>query len=177
MIHVRPGRPEDAVEIGRVHVASWRRAYVGIVSEANLAALDPIERAGIWERAITQGEGSIPGKTLVATVGTDPGAPIAGFAFHGPSRQGGPETGELVAIYAHPDQWGTGAGRALFERCVAEQREAGQSEMILWVLSTNAQARGFYEAMGMVADGSVQPYQPRGPEPQALEIARFRMDL
>ncbi|MDF1800590.1 MAG: GNAT family N-acetyltransferase [Planctomycetota bacterium] len=176
-LQVRPGRPEDAGEIGRVHVASWCRAYVDIVSAANLAALDPAERAGIWKRAIEQGEGALPGTTLVATLGKHPDAPIVGFAFHGPSREEGPETGELVAIYAHPDHFGTGAGRALFERCVAEQREAGRERMILWVLAANARARGFYEAMGMVADGTVRPYQPRGPEAQELELARFLLEL
>ena len=170
---VRPALPADAPAIGRVHVASWRAAYPGIVDAANLAALDPAERAGVWENAIRQGPGSLPGTCLVAEL---EGA-LVGFAYHGPHLEAGPECANLAAIYLAPEAMGRGVGRALFEAARDACRAAGYRQLLLTVLTANGAARGFYEAMGMRTDGRTERWSPRGPVAQDLELVRYRLVL
>ena len=71
---------------------------------------------------------------------------IVGFASVGPSRDER-GIGELYAIYVEPDQWSTGAGRALIERAEERLRHA-YGEATLWVLEDNPRARAFYERGG-----------------------------
>ena len=170
---VRPGLPSDAPAIGRLHVASWRAAYPGIIDEANLAALDPDERAGVWENAMRQGPGSLPGVCLVA----EREGAIVGFTFHGPHLELGPECANLAAIYLDPVHFGSGAGRALFEAAAAACRAEGYRQLCLTVLQDNGSAQGFYRAMGMAPDGHAETWTPRGPVRQELVVVRLRLEL
>ncbi len=65
-------------------------------------------------------------------------------------------TGELTAIYLLPEVWGRGGGRLLLEAAMTNLRKAGFRRATLWVLSTNARARCFYEHMGWSPDGAVK---------------------
>jgi GNAT superfamily N-acetyltransferase len=70
-----------------------------------------------------------------------------GFASMGPARDGA-SAGEVYAIYAVPEVWGTGAGHALMESALQRLREDGYREAVLWVLDDNPRARAFYEREG-----------------------------
>ena len=65
-------------------------------------------------------------------------------------------TGEVVAIYARPEAWGTGAGRALMMAALDGLRGAGFRDATLWVLDSNARARRFYERAGFAPDSAVK---------------------
>jgi ribosomal protein S18 acetylase RimI-like enzyme len=74
-------------------------------------------------------------------------------ALVGPAQD--PEgAGQLYAINVDPDQWGTGAGRALLAAAQAELVRLGYTEAVLWVLPGNARARRFYEVAGWAHDGA-----------------------
>jgi GNAT superfamily N-acetyltransferase len=78
---------------------------------------------------------------------------VVGFALVGPAQD--PEgAGQLSAINVDPDQWGTGAGRALLAAAQAELVRLGYTEAVLWVLPGNARARRFYEVAGWAHDGA-----------------------
>jgi ribosomal protein S18 acetylase RimI-like enzyme len=64
----------------------------------------------------------------------------------------GPTTGELFAIYVAPESWGSGAGRALWNRGKSYLRASGFSDVVLWVLKENRRALRFYEAAGFAPD-------------------------
>lgn len=83
-------------------------------------------------------------------------AAVAGFASVGPDRHAdaGPETGELRALYVHPDHWNRGVGRDPHDHAVASLRDGGYRDAILWVLATNARAQRFYERAGWQRDGT-----------------------
>jgi GNAT superfamily N-acetyltransferase len=66
------------------------------------------------------------------------------------------QVGELYAIYALPEAWGTGAGRTLIRAGVQALREAGYRAAILWVLEDNPRARHFYEREGWELDGAAK---------------------
>ncbi|HSU94492.1 MAG TPA: GNAT family N-acetyltransferase [Gemmatimonadaceae bacterium] len=52
-------------------------------------------------------------RLLPSTVVASRHGRICGFASIGASRELGPDTGELLALYVDPGAWGVGAGRAL----------------------------------------------------------------
>ncbi|SEP51434.1 GNAT family N-acetyltransferase [Amycolatopsis saalfeldensis] len=168
---IRLATVADAAEIAAVHIGSWQAAYDGLLSAEFLAGLSLPARERAWTEALSAADS----RHTVLVTSVD-GA-VTGFAAVGPSRDedATPETGELSAIYLVADHWGRGAGRALHERAVAALA-ATFSTATLWVLSTNARARRFYERAGWspedrtkvetIANGTV-----------TLDEVRYRLSL
>jgi GNAT superfamily N-acetyltransferase len=135
---VRPGTPEDAEGVARVHVETWQAAYAHTLPQRQLAALsvaEAVERSRRWP------------PTFVA----ERDGEIVGFVSVGAGRDPGSDA-ELFAIYVHPEAWGTGTGRALIEAGEDELRRLGHQDAILWVLGDNPRARRFYELAGWSLD-------------------------
>jgi GNAT superfamily N-acetyltransferase len=144
--------------IGLVHVRSWQAAYRGLVPEEFLDGLDPVQRAGHWERQLSA-EGEQPELVLVAEVDGQ----VVGFAAIGPSRdEDGDRDGEVRAIYLTAEHWGQGIGTALMGSALDVLRRAGFSGATLWVLATNERGRRFYETGGWAPDGAVKEDDSRG---------------
>jgi len=142
---VRGAAPGDAEAIARVHVRTWQEAYVHLFGAEALAGLDVGRRAEWWRRAV-----ATPGYAVF--VAESDGAVVA-FASIGPSSD--PDAGgELYAIYAVPEAWGTGVGPALMRDCVDALRAAGHDDAVLWVFADNPRARRFYEREGWRLDGT-----------------------
>jgi GNAT superfamily N-acetyltransferase len=122
-----------------------RTAYRGQLPDDYLDALRPEERAASWKRGLRRDRDPL----LVA----EDNGHVVGFALVGPAQD--PEgAGQLSAINVDPDQWGTGAGRALLAAAQAELVRLGYTEAVLWVLPGNARARRFYEVAGWAHDGA-----------------------
>ena len=100
-VRIRRARPSDGPAIGRVHVASWREAYRGLVSDERLAGLDPVKRGVKWRARVVAG-----GRVWVAA-----GGEIAGFADTDPRRTEG-TLATIGCFYLHPSHWRRGVGRA-----------------------------------------------------------------
>lgn len=132
---IRWAVPEDAWAIGGVHVATWQKAYQGILPSTFLEELDRQARVKFWNRQLRQGA-----RVNVA------GEPVVGFCFVGDSSDEG--WGEVFAIYVHPDHWGTGLGYQLLQAGEGQLRDAGHHRALLWVLRDNHPARRFYERQG-----------------------------
>ncbi len=145
---IRAATPEDAAEVARVHVASFREAHAGLLPEDFLQTLSVEAREEMWRRMLIE-----RADTHFLFVAED-GERIIGFAAGGPDTNDQPGTpssgyaGKIYTIYLLPEAQGQGAGRSLLERTLAEFRSRGRSPVFLWVLKQNAQARGFYEHMG-----------------------------
>jgi len=125
-ISVRPATLADADGIGLVHVRSWQAAYRGKMPQDHLDGLDPARRAAGWRRALAETGPSRAG--LLVAEPEDGKGGIVGFASLRPSRDSDTDprvTGEVAAIYAAPDAWGTGAGRALMAAAVGELARLG----------------------------------------------------
>ncbi len=65
-------------------------------------------------------------------------------------------TGEILRLYSHPREWGSGAARALLERALDELRAAGRTEAWLNTEERSERARRFYERHGWRQDGSAR---------------------
>jgi GNAT superfamily N-acetyltransferase len=138
---VRPAEVEDAAAIARVHVATWRSTYRGLLPDDFLASLDEAGYEERWRRILDDGSGRV----FVAADGRD----VVGFASGGRERAGeGGYAGELYAIYVLRESQGRGHGRRLVQAVVGGLRELGLADMIVWVLRDNAGARRFYERLG-----------------------------
>lgn len=143
-MEIRRARPGEGTAISEVRVASWWAAYRGLMPDE---LLDGMEVDGSrWDHAILRGAS----RTSLLVV-EDGG--IRGFSVLGPDRDGAEATGEIVAIYLHPDVWDRGYGWALMEHSVVELRSLGFERAVLWVLETNERARRFYETAAWIADG------------------------
>ncbi|MFF5293322.1 GNAT family N-acetyltransferase [Paractinoplanes globisporus] len=161
MTLIRPLTDADIDAVAAVHVRTWQAAYAGIVPDDFLSRLDPAVRARDWRtRPRTPGS-----QTLVAVKDTN----IIGFVTYGPDRDD-PSAGELYAIYVDPGHWGGGAGRLLLTAARDGLAASNFPEMRLWVLTGNAEARSFYEHLGLTPDGAAQTWTPRGTEVELPEL-------
>ncbi|HET7419827.1 MAG TPA: GNAT family N-acetyltransferase [Candidatus Dormibacteraeota bacterium] len=140
---VRRAEPDDATAIARVHVATWRTAYRGLLPDDFLASLDEAGYAERWRRTLADGADRV----YVA----ENADRVIGFASGGRERAGeGGYSGELYAIYVLQEMQGHGHGRRLVQAVVGGLRELALRDMIVWVLRDNAPARRFYESLGGV---------------------------
>ncbi len=151
---VRDAGPADARVVARVHVDSWRGAYVDLLPRAVLDGLSVDRRTAAWTRVLAP---SMPGCVVVAEVA----GLVVGFAHVGPAHDPdlGPETGQLATIYVDPGHWGSGVGRVLHDTGLERLAAAGCTGAVLWMLSTNARAAAFYRRRGWVADGRLRLQQ------------------
>lgn len=135
---IRDAKPGDVEDLARVHVSSWQNAYIGLIDQAFLDALNVETRAERWRALLDQGRGRL---LVVDWDGT-----VVGFCSLGPAGQG--DWGEIYAIYLAPDRWGEGLGRDLLAAAERSLRSDGHHEALLWVLAGNSRARTFYERQG-----------------------------
>ncbi len=140
---VRPAGTRDASAIARVHVASWRTTYRGLLPDEFLASLTESGYTDRWRRSIEEGSSRV----YVA----EEGGSVVGFASGGRERAGElGYGGELYAIYVLDVAQRRGHGRELVRAVAGGLRELGYTDMIVWVLRDNAPARAFYERLGGV---------------------------
>jgi GNAT superfamily N-acetyltransferase len=139
-------------------------AYRGLIDQAYLDGLDPAQQRERWGQGLARYKWPDRG-TLVA----EQDGQIIGFAHLSTGDEG-----EIHAIYVTPDAWGTGVGRALMDEALARLRDAGCTEVILWVLAANERARRFYEKAGWHGDGGEAPHDIGGVE---YTVVRYRLRL
>jgi len=153
VLTVRQATPADARAIAEVHIASWQAAYVGLIPQRLIDALDLEKRTARHYEHLQSGERP----TSVAC--RDDGEVVA-FASYGPSRDESADarTGELYALYAHPKAWGTGAGRLLTEHVFSALIGMGYASVIVFCLDENHRARRFYERAGFLLQEEKVPF-------------------
>lgn len=144
---VRTAVPSDAAAMARVHVASWRSTYRGLMPDAMLD--DPgfvARREGFWTTALTD-ERFAANRVAVAV---DDGA-VVGIAMSGPVADADPGVRHLYVLYLLDGHHGSGAGSALLDAVIEPTEPA-----VLWVADPNPRAQAFYRKRGFVADGVEQ---------------------
>ncbi len=148
---VRPAALDDAEAIARVHVASWRTTYRGLLPDDFLASLSEEAYTDRWRRVIGDGLSRVfvvdEPRRSQARRSSDGG--IVGFASCGRERAGEAGfAGELYAIYILDGAQRQGHGRELVRAAAGALREMKLPDMIVWVLRDNPAARRFYEHLG-----------------------------
>lgn len=140
-IRYRPATPADAEALARLHVASWREAYAGIVPREVLDSVDMGERIARWREHL-----ATDGVTILA----EAGGAAAGFIRAGapPEPVVDGADGHIFALYVRRRHHRRGIGRALLARAAAQWRARGGRALSVGVLTENAPAVAFYRAMG-----------------------------
>lgn len=158
MLVIRDATVRDAHGVAVVHVDSWRSAYAGLIDQGVLDRQSVDARTEMWttwiERSLagesTDAYGPVPHRLVVAELD----GRIVGWASFGGGRDAGSDDqGEIAGLYAHPDVWSRGVGRALIRHVEDALRGEGREQGYLWVLDGNERAIGFYRAHGWEVDG------------------------
>lgn len=129
-------------EISNIYEQSWRHAYKGIIPQDYL---DGIPK-GRWCRAFDNPKWH----TLVMIAD----GKIIGSSSYCASRfEKFSGMGEIISIYFLPEYCGKGYGKHLLSRAVDELKAMGFTDIFLWVLEENRNARRFYEKCGFSFSG------------------------
>lgn len=137
---IRKAKIQDAEDIAKVHIDTWRTTYKGIVPDEKLDNMS-LERDIEMQKKFISKEEVI---TLVCEIE----GKVIGFACCG-ERRDGPEkfTGELYGLYILKEYQGRGIGNRMVEDVVDELKSRGYNSMLLWALEENSSCR-FYEKLG-----------------------------
>jgi GNAT superfamily N-acetyltransferase len=153
---IRRAMPADARAIAEIGVLSWQAAYRGIFPAGFLSGLSITAREIAWESMLDADEADEADDAPCWMAERD-GTTI-GYLASGPPRDEDVPlpAAEVYAIYVLPDEWRSGAGRALITTAVVHWQARGVEMLVLWALEANMAGRAFYEALGWRTDGTRQ---------------------
>ncbi len=138
---VREAILEDAVEIARVHVQSWKESYKGIIEQTYLDSISFEQR--LEQRKCILAERPEHEKNLVAC---NERGEIVGFCDIGDTRSEAlMGAGEVYAIYILKKYQRKGIGSALWKHSTNHFLTCGLTPFNVLVLEQNWPARLFYE--------------------------------
>ncbi|MFD2093835.1 GNAT family N-acetyltransferase [Blastococcus deserti] len=154
-VSVRPARPDDAADIARIQLVTWRTAYRAALPAAVLDEWDADAATASWRSAITSPP--TPGHGVVVAVERHT---VVGFAAFGPAELGPDEeadpagpTAEVGTLLVEP-RWGRrGHGSRLLAAVSDLVRTGGAARMQVWLLDGDRVSAGFYESAGWAPDG------------------------
>ena len=156
-VSVRPASPDDAAELGRIQVETWRTAYPDVVPAVVLRELSVEVAASTWGAAIT----AAPSPQHHVLVALEQQWRV-GFAALGPAddlEQTDAEpatTGQLAVLLVEP-RWGRrGHGSRLLAAVVDTIRGDGMTRLIAWIPEGDAVTRDFLTSAGWAPDGLVR---------------------
>lgn len=148
---IRRVHPGDENALAYIQTESWKAAFAGILDADTLTTRTDISRAtAMYKRLLDEKKGN--GYILSVD---DKAHCIAYWdmardaAFHGKA--------ELICIHSLPDNWHKGYGSQMMDRVLKDIKDAGYSEVVLWVFRENARARAFYEAKGFALTDYTKP--------------------
>ncbi len=157
---IRPMTLADAPAVASLHIRSWQVAYRGILPDSVLQELNYNEQ--LARRQAQMSDPNNPAQNWVC----EHEQRVRAWVAVGPARGTdlGPDAVELYALYAHPNDFGKGFGRALIQHSLAHARSVHATEIVLWVLTDNLRSRRFYTAAGFEVDErqKVQPFKETG---------------
>ena len=140
---ISPAGPGDAVELGRLHVRSWRETYPGLLPQAALDRMSPAAHARRFRIELMR---AAPGQVTLIAEGADGAVGyVSGALLTGETKAADAEVHTLYVLRAAQK---VGVGRALLKAAARVLRAEGAASLMLFVLSGNERARGFYERLG-----------------------------
>ena len=138
-MQIRQATLQDAKEIAKVHVDSWRTTYRSIIPDSYLNRLSYEQRTELWKRNIADEENYI----VVATENKD--GEIVGFGTAGKRPENKEwNTGDLTSIYLLEEFQGRGIGKLLLTELFWYFTKRGYEKVFVEVLEEN-KTRHFYE--------------------------------
>jgi GNAT superfamily N-acetyltransferase len=158
---VRPARAEDADEIARIQLETWRTAYRRLFPAHVLANLDEAYLARGWREAITAPP-SARHRVLIAVEQAESSF-VVGFAAGGPADEQalapeekplGDDVAAITDLLVEP-RWGRrGHGSRLLAATVDLWREDGFTSAVAWAYDADAAMKKFLASTGWEPDGA-----------------------
>jgi ribosomal protein S18 acetylase RimI-like enzyme len=140
---ISPAGPADAGELASVHVRSWHQTYPGILPQAALGRMSVAAHTRRFRLELTRAQ---TGQVTLIAEGADGAVGYAsGAVLNGDGRAA---DAEVFTIYVLRAAQGLGIGRALLQAQARVLQAEGAKSLMLFVLSRNEPARGFYERLG-----------------------------
>lgn len=140
LIEIRHAKPSDAAEVASAHDDAWLNTYQGIIPGVELEKLVSRRGPEWWASAIRKGS-----RVSVLVFGDH----VAGYANYGRNRARSlTYDGEIYELYLRPEFQGLGFGRRLFTAARKDLSQSGMKSLVIWALSDNDLAVGFYRALG-----------------------------
>lgn len=147
----RRAGPQDARDIARIHIESWRETYSRLMPPAVLAGLDLDEWTRRWEQYLADDD------PAAATILALDKAGAAGFGLcRGQRSQKLLPLGfaaEITSLYLLRRIQRRGAGRRILGEMAAHLLARGCDSASVWVFRDAAHARAFYTAHGAEPTG------------------------
>jgi ribosomal protein S18 acetylase RimI-like enzyme len=157
-----PAGPDDAEDLARVHITSWRETYQGLLPDSYLTRMSiPVHSRRFRAGLMAPGENE-------ATLAAADRSRLIGYAAGGPSRSRRPGEAEVTTLYVLKAAQGRGVGRDLLTSIARVFAANGASSLMLSVLRDNIPARQFYEHLGGRAEA---PRREPGPGGVTYEVS------
>lgn len=160
---VRPARPDDAAEIARIQLSTWRTAYRTMLPRTVLDGLDEAWMAATWREAIT--EPPTPRHRVLIAIEQADEDYVAGFAAAGPAdpdaqapeEQPLPDDVVAVTDLLVEPRWGRrGHGSRLLAASVDLWRPDGFRTAVAWCFDSDAATQKFLASAGWEPDGATR---------------------
>ena len=158
--YVRPARPEEAAELARIQVTTWRVAYQRLLPARILDTLDLDWMTGRWREAVASPP--TPRHRVLVAVEQAAQPALVGFAASGPADAQAltpeepvpPATAAITDLLVEP-RWGRrGHGSRLLAASVEHWRDDGFDHALAWAYEADPATRKFLESAGWEADGA-----------------------
>ncbi len=148
---IRKVQQGDASNLAYIQTESWKAAFTSILDAETLTKCTNIERAtSMYQRLLDENKGN----GYLLTVDGKPHCIAYWDAARDVEFTG---KAELICIHSLPENWHKGYGSQMMDKVLKDIKEAGYSEVVLWVYRENNRARAFYEANGFVLTDFSKP--------------------
>jgi GNAT superfamily N-acetyltransferase len=163
--YVRPARPDDAGEIARIQLSTWRYAYRRMLPRHVLDQLDEGWLARRWRTSI-EAPPSPRHRVLVAVERAEQSY-LVGFGASGDVDEAalapeeeltafGPDVAAITDLLVEP-RWGRrGHGSRLLAASAELWREAGYTAAIAWAFEADEAMKKFLASAGWAPDGATR---------------------
>jgi GNAT superfamily N-acetyltransferase len=161
---VRPARPEDAAEIARIQLSTWRSSYRRMFPPHVLAGLDEAYLTRGWSEAIESAP-SERHRVLIAVEQSEASTTVVGFAAAGPADEQAlaPEepplpddVAAITELLIEPRWNRRGHGSRLLAAVVDRWREDGFATAVAWAYEQDKAMQKFLASAGWEPDGAAR---------------------
>ena len=176
--YVRPARPEEAGEVARIQLTTWRVAYRRLIPRHVLDEVDPEWLTGRWREAITAPP-SPRHRVLIAIEQAESAYPV-GFLAAGPADEAAlapdeqpldPASVAAVTDLLVEPRWGRrGHGSRLLAAAVDHLRVDDVTHAVTWVPEGDTASISLYESAGWEPDGYVRALDADGQQLREVRL-------
>lgn len=140
-IYIRKADLNDIYTISKIYALSWKKAYIGMVSQKYLDEL----KEDFWVEVL---EDWIKNSNFSIYLLCENEKPIGCISCGKSREEQFSDWGEIPSFYLLPQYFNKGYGKLLLEKALFSLKNEGYQNIYLWVLRENLRSRHFYEKNG-----------------------------